>query len=73
MCDGVVRTLSDVRHVPDLRKNLISLGTLNSNGHGCKSEGGVLKVIKGALVVMKGQKVGGNIYKLLGQYSCRWS
>ena len=28
MFDGVVRTLCDVRHVPDLRKNLISLGTL---------------------------------------------
>ena len=67
------RTLSDVKHVLDLRKNLISLGILDSNGYGYKSKGGVLKVIKGALVVMKGQKVGGNIYKLLGQYSCRWS
>ena len=27
MFDGVVRTLCDVRHVPDLRKNMISLGT----------------------------------------------
>ncbi|GKB97749.1 transposable element [Tanacetum coccineum] len=26
--DGVVRTLTDVRHVPDLKKNLISLGAL---------------------------------------------
>ena len=32
MFDGVIRTLCDVRHVPDLRKNLISLGTLYSNG-----------------------------------------
>ena len=45
---------------------MISLGTLDSNGYGYKSEGGVLKVIKGAMVVMKGQKVEGNIYKLLG-------
>ena len=65
VCDGVVRTLSDVRHVPDVRKNLIFWGTLDSNGHGCKSEGGVLKVIKGVVVVMKGQKVEENIYKLL--------
>ena len=28
MLDGVIITLCDVRHVPDLRKNLISLGTL---------------------------------------------
>ena len=29
MFDGVVRTLGEVRHVPDLRKNLISLGNLD--------------------------------------------
>lgn len=28
MFNGVVRTLCDVRHVPNLKKNLISLGTL---------------------------------------------
>jgi hypothetical protein len=26
--DGVIRTLTDVRYVPDIRKNLISLSTL---------------------------------------------
>jgi hypothetical protein len=29
MFDGVVRTLCDVRHVPEVEKNLISLGTLD--------------------------------------------
>ena len=33
MFDGVIRTLTDVRHVPELKKNLISLGALNSCGH----------------------------------------
>ena len=37
MFDGVIRTLCDVRHVPNLRKNLISLGTLNDNGFNYKS------------------------------------
>ena len=32
MFDGVVRTLGEVRHVPDVKKNLISLGTLNYFG-----------------------------------------
>jgi hypothetical protein len=54
MFDGVVRTLCDVRHVPEVEKNLISLGTLDSNGYGYKSVSGVMKVIKGAMVVMKG-------------------
>ncbi|KAJ9552349.1 hypothetical protein OSB04_016394 [Centaurea solstitialis] len=32
MHDGVVRTLTDVRHVPEMKKNLISLGLLDKNG-----------------------------------------
>ena len=32
MFDGVIRTLCDVKHVLELRKNLISLGTLYGNG-----------------------------------------
>ena len=31
--DSIVRTLSDVRRVPELKKNLISLGMLDSNGY----------------------------------------
>ena len=44
MHDGIVRTLSNVRHVSDLKKNLISLGTLDSNGYKFSAEGGVLRV-----------------------------
>ena len=66
MFDGVVRTLCDVRHVPDLRKNLISLGTLDCNGFSYKSTSRVMKVSKCVMTVMKGQKLVGNIYKLLG-------
>ena len=66
MFDDVVRTLCDVRHVPDLRKNLVSLGTLDCNGFSYKSTSAVMKVSKGAMIVMKGQKLIGNIYKLLG-------
>ncbi|KAL6322109.1 hypothetical protein AAG906_005046 [Vitis piasezkii] len=53
MFDGVARTLCDVRHVPDLRKNLISLGTLDCNGFSYKSTSRVMKVSKGAMRVMK--------------------
>ena len=66
MFDGVIRTLCDVRHVPDLMKNLISLGTLDSNSFNYKSTNGVMKVSKGFLTMMKGQKLVGNIYKLMG-------
>ena len=35
MFDGVIRKLQNVRHVPELKKNLISLGTLDSLGYSC--------------------------------------
>ena len=54
MFDGVVRTLCDVRHALEAEKNLILLGTLDSNSYGYKYVGGVMKVTKGAMVVMNG-------------------
>ena len=66
MFDGVINMLCNVRHVLDMRKNLISLGTLQGNVFNYKSANGVMKVSKGVLTVMKGQKLAGNIYKLMG-------
>jgi Pol polyprotein len=65
MFDGMVRTLSDVRHVPGLKKNLISLGTLDKNGCRISCQGGVMKVIRWLLVVMKG-KMNEILYALEG-------
>ncbi|KAK2997614.1 hypothetical protein RJ639_025033 [Escallonia herrerae] len=65
MHDGIVRTLTDVRHVLELRKNLISLGMLNSNGCSYRVTCGVMRIIKGALVVMKGLKQN-SLYLLQG-------
>lgn len=45
--DGAVRTISDVRYVPDLKRNLISLNTLYSKVYKYNGECGVLKVSKG--------------------------
>lgn len=52
--NGVVRTLCDVRHVPNLKKKLISLGTLDCNGCNYKSINGAMKVSKGVVTMMKG-------------------
>ena len=54
--DGIVRTLTDVRHIPNLKRNLISLSTFDLNGYKFVSEGGIIKVSKGTLVVMKDKK-----------------
>ncbi|KAG8478970.1 hypothetical protein CXB51_028852 [Gossypium anomalum] len=66
MFDGVVRTLSDVRYVPELKRNLISLSTLDSKGYRYTAESGVLKIFKGSLVVMKGQRKTAKLYVLQG-------
>ncbi|KAI9180602.1 hypothetical protein LWI28_006414 [Acer negundo] len=54
MHDGTIRRLTDVRYVPDLKKNLISLGVLDVSGYKVTMEGGVLKVVRDAFLVMKG-------------------
>ena len=52
--DGVVRTLSKVRYIPNMTRNLISFGTLEANGCRYLVENGFLKVMRGATVLMKG-------------------
>jgi hypothetical protein len=66
MFDGVVKLLYDVRHVPNVEKNIISLDTLDLNSYDYEFGGEVMKVTKGMIVIMKGQKSSKNIYKLLG-------
>ncbi|KAL6124202.1 hypothetical protein ACLB2K_076717 [Fragaria x ananassa] len=66
MHDGVVRKLENVRYIPKLRKNLISLGTLDKASYRYSSKEGRLKVIKGSLVVMKADIQPNNVYKLQG-------
>ncbi|KAG8478618.1 hypothetical protein CXB51_028426 [Gossypium anomalum] len=59
MHDGTIRTLSDVRYVPDLRKNLISLSILDLKGCRINIESSGIKVSRGALVLLKGfEKLG---------------
>ena len=63
--DGVVRTLANVLYIPDLKQNLISLGTLEYLGCKYSAEGGVLKVSKGSLVLLKANRIG-SLYVLQG-------
>ena len=62
---GVVRTLGDAQYMPDLKNNLISLGTLDSKWYQIVLEGGCLKVLSGALVITRGKKEN-NVYFLQG-------
>lgn len=67
MYDGIVRSIQEVRHVKGLKKNLLSLGQLDNNG--CKTyvQDGIMKIVKGALVVMKAEKLAANLFMLKGE------
>ena len=54
MDDGIVRELKEVRYVPKLKRNLISIGTLEALGLVVSIQDGVLKMTKGSMMVMKG-------------------
>ena len=50
-----------------LKKNLLSLGQIDN--HGCKThiENEILRIVRGALVVMKAEKIALNLYMLKGE------
>ncbi|KAK1430235.1 hypothetical protein QVD17_12833 [Tagetes erecta] len=51
-------TLKDVRVIPSLKKQLISVGQLDEQGHEVKFGNGQWKVVKGNLVIARGRKRG---------------
>ena len=61
-----------MRHVPNLKKNIISLGTLDKVGCSITCEEGVIKVGRGSLVVMK-EKMSGSLYALKGSTIFGWA
>ena len=69
MFDGIVRELKKVRYVPQLKRNLISVGVLETLGLVLSIRDtirdGVFKMTKGSIVVMKGV-FQNNLYYLKG-------
>ena len=49
----MVRQLKDVRYVPQLKKNLIFVGALEALDLEVSIRNGVLKMIKGSMVILK--------------------
>ena len=54
--NGSVWLLEKVRHIPELRRNLISVRQLDDEGHSILFVGGTWKVTKGAMVLARGKK-----------------
>ena len=68
MFDGIVRTLTNVKHISELEKNLVSLGYLERSGYSFSSRArsGVLNISNGAMVVMRGRRLDNNLYRMEG-------
>lgn len=56
MFKETISALYSVRHAPRLKRNLISLGMLNSLGYFFQPENSGLKIMKGIEIVIKGVK-----------------
>ena len=54
MFDGMIWKLKEVRNVPQLKRNLISVGALKTLGLVVSIRDDILKMTKGSLVVLKG-------------------
>lgn len=54
--DDSIRVVKQVRHVPNLKKNLISLGMLDQMGCSVKLESRQLYILNGSNLVMKGTR-----------------
>ncbi len=54
--NGSVWKLDNVRHVPDLRKNLISIGQLASDNYVMTFTGDKWKISNGAMTIARGTK-----------------
>lgn len=70
--DGTERILTLVRYIHELKRNLISLGTLDKAGYTYKVENRVMKIYKGSLLKLKGVLENG-LYVLQGSTSANYS
>lgn len=57
--DGSIKLLRNVRHVSNLKRNLISLGMLDSIGCTYGGSGGTIEVKKDSKIVLTGVKING--------------
>ncbi|KAL1564721.1 Integrase catalytic domain-containing protein [Salvia divinorum] len=64
--DGSSMILTEVRYIPDIKRNLISLGVLELKGCQFMSQKGIMTVLKNSQLVMKAVRKN-SLYYLLGK------
>lgn len=63
--DGTTFVLHEVRYMPGIARNLISLGTLEKKGCEFRGSDGFVKIVKGCAVIMKGERRGNDTLYIL--------
>nr|GEX22067.1 hypothetical protein [Tanacetum cinerariifolium] len=64
--DGSSFVLHNVSYIPELKRNLISLGTIKKEGYTVKLQSGKVKVINGFRVVLSGIRMDNCVYSFDG-------
>ena len=55
MFDRQIQTLTNVHHISDKKKNLLSLGALEARRYKFSGANGCIKVTKGSMTILKGE------------------
>ena len=64
MFDERMRILTDVHHISDLKRSVVSLGYLEEKGCTFRSNLGVLNVFKANRIEMRGRRMRSYLYQL---------
>nr|GEY42159.1 retrotransposon protein, putative, Ty1-copia subclass [Tanacetum cinerariifolium] len=64
--DGLRFVLQNVRYIPELKRNLISMGTLKKEGYTVKLQSSKIKVINGSRIVLSRTRRDNCVYSLDG-------
>lgn len=66
MFNGMVQTLTNMKHVPKLKKNLVSLSYLAWSDYSLNNyaRSGVLNIFNEAMIVMRGRQMENNLYRM---------
>ena len=66
MYDGSMQTLTDVHHVPNLCRSVVSVGYLEEKDFIFRSDLGMLNVSKGDRIMMRGRRLRSRLYQMVG-------
>ena len=71
----MVKTLTNMKYISELKKNLVSLEYLkrSSFNFSSRTKSKVLNISNGAMVVMRGRRMENNLYRLEGSVVTRES